>query len=472
MKHSLPEYPANSDSKYTVGNNPYEYYENLHVDSAKSYGIPTYNTVNANSLSGSYRKPLVDPNLTARNTGSTPNNSIEVNPDIYPTIPEEELGPDILNLNPNTSPGTATPGTGTPSTGTPGTGVTPGTGAPRTTTPNMNPAMPRPGTGTPPTGTAPGSRFTPNTNPALPRPGTARPGTGGTGVTPGMPRPGFGTPGSTTTPGMNPAMPRPNNATPAMPSNPTGMNPNLRTNTPFNPSNDNELQTQGKGYDSCNCSKGNEYYKETPSNSGYERFKLTPENEERNHMYNEDQNNMRHEDEYGLMPDFYNNMVSPDYSHYRIPMGVPLMPLYGYDNCEDADKDWDYMKQMYPRIAKKLFHEIEEECDKLEYDGSCMFDEYPDRVYLSRIVDRIYSKCKHLEEDMNEVYEIHEPYDEWDEESQLTPYQYYQNRPNRPHRPNRNQNRREPWLRDLIEIILFNEMLNRRRRYRGRKRWF
>ena len=443
MKYSLPEYPANSDSKYTVPNYPDGLHENLHVNSSNPYGIPNYSTVKTNSLSGSYRKPLADPNLVTRNTGTTPNNSIEVNPDIYPTIPEEELGPDIFNLGPNT--GTGSPGNGT--------------------TPNVNPAMPRPATG------APATRVTPNVNPAIPRPATGAPGTSptpGTGVNPGS---GFN-PGTGVNPNMNPTMPRPTNGTP---TNPPRMNPNLRTNPPLS-SPSNELHSQAKGYESCNCNNKNEYNEELPpSNTGYERFRLTPVNEDRNPMYNEDRNPMYNEEEYRTMPEFYNNMVSPEFSHYRIPMGVPLMPLYGYDNCEDADKDWDYMKQMYPLTAKKLFHEIDEECDKLEYDGSCMFDEYPDKVYLSRIVDRIYAKCKYLEEDMNDIDEIQEPLDDWEEEPQLTPYQYYQNRPNRPHRPQRpqrHQNRREPWLRDLIEIILFNEMLNRRRRYRGRKRWF
>jgi hypothetical protein len=34
------------------------------------------------------------------------------------------------------------------------------------------------------------------------------------------------------------------------------------------------------------------------------------------------------------------------------------------------------------------------------------------------------------------------------------------------------RDRNPRWLRDITEILLFNEILNRRRRYRGRKRWF
>ena len=64
----------------------------------------------------------------------------------------------------------------------------------------------------------------------------------------------------------------------------------------------------------------------------------------------------------------------PPCTPYNTPMGVPLYPLYGYDNCEDLDRDMKYMKQIYPNTAKRIQREIDNECDKLEYDGSIMFD--------------------------------------------------------------------------------------------------
>src|SRR5690554_6177127 len=86
-------------------------------------------------------------------------------------------------------------------------------------------------------------------------------------------------------------------------------------------------------------------------------------------------------------------------TQYNGPIGVPLMPLYGYDNLEDSEKDWGYFRQMYPNTAQRIFREIDEECDKLEYDGSCMFDEYPDKVYLGRIVNQIYKKMQDVIEE-------------------------------------------------------------------------
>jgi hypothetical protein len=173
------------------------------------------------------------------------------------------------------------------------------------------------------------------------------------------------------------------------------------------------------------------------------------------------------------------NMVAAELNQsvYHTPIGVPLMPLYGYDNCEDADKDYDYMKQMYPLVAKKLFHEIEEECDKLEYEGSCMFDEYPDKIYLGRIIDRIHDKCKHLMEDSvsAEQFNFDRDFDRRDDRRfdrrDDRRFDRHDDRRDDRH-DDRRFDRHDNRFRDLIEVLFFNEMLNRRRRFRGRRRWY
>ena len=50
------------------------------------------------------------------------------------------------------------------------------------------------------------------------------------------------------------------------------------------------------------------------------------------------------------------------------------------------------MKELYPKEVKKIQEYVEDECDKLEYDGSLMFDERPDQLMLKRVCDRIYDK--------------------------------------------------------------------------------
>ena len=147
----------------------------------------------------------------------------------------------------------------------------------------------------------------------------------------------------------------------------------------------------------------------------------------------------------GMVPGVpMNNISMPNNTPYNTPMGIPLYPLYGYDNCEDLDRDMDYIKQLYPDSARRILGEVNNECDKLEYDGSVMFDEYPDKVSLDRIIDRIYERIGDIEEF-----------------PQVQAKGLYNT-------PRRRQN----IFRDFISIILLNEILNRRRRYRSRRRWF
>lgn len=159
---------------------------------------------------------------------------------------------------------------------------------------------------------------------------------------------------------------------------------------------------------------------------------------------------------------------NPVDSQYNVPIGVPLMPLYGYDNLEDSEKDWGYFRQMYPNIAQKILREIDKECDKLEYDGSCMFDEYPDKIYLGRIVEQIYEEMQDvIEEPIVYTKNLKPSYDCKKEEAEVEIKTSPSSR-----RGSRNPVRSNNWLKDLIEILLYQEVLNRRRRYRSRRRWF
>lgn len=65
---------------------------------------------------------------------------------------------------------------------------------------------------------------------------------------------------------------------------------------------------------------------------------------------------------------------------------------------EEDRKDLEYMKNMYPSKMRRIQDQIEEECDKMEYEGSMMFDEYPDKEILKGICGRVYNSIKDLEE--------------------------------------------------------------------------
>ncbi|WMJ85678.1 hypothetical protein [Anaerocolumna sp. MB42-C2] len=394
-----------------------------------------------------------------------------------------------------TTPGMTPPATpGTPRTTTPG--MTPGMPGTTPTTPSTSPGMPRtappaPGMTTPPRTTTPGmTPGMPGTAPTTPGM-TTPPRTTTPGMTPGMPgtaptTPGMTTPPRTTTPGMTPGMPGTAPTTPGMTTPPRtttpGMTPGMPGTAPTTPGMTTPPRTTTPGMPSMPniTTPGSQPGTTAPAipstpgaTSQNMAFQSNVYNKPRyQESYNNYVGNGNTDYDYSAFPVYGNNgMYMADMNPYRVPMGVPMMPLYGYDNCEDGDKDWDYMKQMYPVTAKKLLREIEDECDKLEYDGSCMFDEYPDKVYLGRIVDRIYTKFQYME-DENEISaesisSVKSDYDNKEKSVKSNQYDVDWRRDRRDHR-----DRRPRWLRDLIEVLLFNEILNRRRRYRGRRRWF
>lgn len=106
----------------------------------------------------------------------------------------------------------------------------------------------------------------------------------------------------------------------------------------------------------------------------------------------------------------------PFYMAYPVPML--------YDDDRNARRDYDYMKSIYPDTAKRVLPHIEEECDRMEYDGSMMYDEYPDRLQLRLMCRRIYDNAEKEEKDPG------------------------------------------PWLMDLIEVMTYQELCRRRMEHR------
>ena len=97
-----------------------------------------------------------------------------------------------------------------------------------------------------------------------------------------------------------------------------------------------------------------------------------------------------------------------------------------------------------------------------------MFDEYPDRVYLSRIADKIYDRVKYLEDDDTLVSQRSIDDSKKTEDGSVKANQFFRDG----RRDDRDRRRRPARLRDLVEVLLLHEILNRRRRFRSRRRWF
>lgn len=55
----------------------------------------------------------------------------------------------------------------------------------------------------------------------------------------------------------------------------------------------------------------------------------------------------------------------------------------------ETERDRRRLQSMYPQTAKLLLPAVEEVCDRMEYEGSPMFDETPDRTTIYRFRDQI-----------------------------------------------------------------------------------
>ena len=60
-------------------------------------------------------------------------------------------------------------------------------------------------------------------------------------------------------------------------------------------------------------------------------------------------------------------------------------PGVGEKSGRDAMRDLEYLQQMYPREVRRYQQRVAGMLDKLDYDGSMIYDEYPDRFCIERL---------------------------------------------------------------------------------------
>jgi hypothetical protein len=79
-------------------------------------------------------------------------------------------------------------------------------------------------------------------------------------------------------------------------------------------------------------------------------------------------------------------------------MTYPIQNLYQAEI--EYEKDMERMKELYPTEVRKILVCVEERCDELEFEGSRIYDENPDRAMMWREIQRLYQKL--LEEGMTD----------------------------------------------------------------------
>ena len=116
----------------------------------------------------------------------------------------------------------------------------------------------------------------------------------------------------------------------------------------------------------------------------------------------------------------------------HLPFYMVYQQEMNWDEEHMSRRDYEYMKSTYPDMAKRVMPYVEAECDRMEYSGSMMFDEYPDQLQMRMLCRRISEKVREQE-------------DKW---------------------------QAGDWLDELIQVLTFHEIMKRRSEYRNFRRKF
>lgn len=118
----------------------------------------------------------------------------------------------------------------------------------------------------------------------------------------------------------------------------------------------------------------------------------------------------------------YQNKILPFYMTYPMP--------FLNRNEDTVLRDLEYLQQMYPVQAKRYQKRIVEILDQMDYEGSMIYDEYPDRWQLYRMSQNILSILKREEAEMHPEEPASD--EKWE------------------------------WMSDMVQILLFYEVYKRR----------
>ena len=143
-------------------------------------------------------------------------------------------------------------------------------------------------------------------------------------------------------------------------------------------------------------------------------------------------------------------------------------------------EDLEYLQQMYPTYAKKYQGVISSVVDKMDYEGSFIYDQYPDKLTIQRMVTSVMTVIKTNEENRadNNVMPVNAPASTTMPVS--TPANPMQLMPNpdaaesnvtdKTLTENAPWSEKEPWIRELVTVLMYYEILARRRK--KNKQWY
>lgn len=169
-------------------------------------------------------------------------------------------------------------------------------------------------------------------------------------------------------------------------------------------------------------------------------------------------------------------------------MTYPIQNLYLAEM--EYEKDFERMRELYPREIQPILRLVEQRCDELEREGSRMYDENPDRFMLDQEACRLYERfigenpqyASGIPEQRPMPQPERPPMPQPRRYSILPPEEFrdviLETQPMQMQEyageDLEAQNRRRcdnPWLCNLIHVIFDNEIYRRRCRHHRCRRW-
>lgn len=135
-------------------------------------------------------------------------------------------------------------------------------------------------------------------------------------------------------------------------------------------------------------------------------------------------------------------------------MSFPMQNLYSTEL--EYEKDMERMRDLYPKEVSFIREAVEKRCDELEYEGSRIYDEEPDRMMLQAEVDKLVD-CLSMDERAEEI-SVQEPQKKLYFEAVAQSYSGHKGATD--------------YLRSLVNIIFGNEIYRRRCRHRRCRRFW
>ena len=90
-----------------------------------------------------------------------------------------------------------------------------------------------------------------------------------------------------------------------------------------------------------------------------------------------------------------------DFRHRILPFYMTYPEVTGryYEQDRDVMRDLEYLQQLYPLEVRYFQKRVGEILDRMDYEGSIIYDEYPDRLGLERLLESIWTIIKKEEQE-------------------------------------------------------------------------